>query len=113
MCQHPQKTSGKGPDVLFRELKLKGIDDELIHEALSSFRFRSGRGRGQACGKVLEKKKLSSKETKQAIEQHLVRKGFSFDVISAALQETDYETTMALREKRLRSKEKSNEEVRL
>lgn len=34
-----RKTSGKGPDVLFRELKLKGIDDELIHEALSSFSF--------------------------------------------------------------------------
>lgn len=88
-----RKTSGKGPDVLFRELKLKGIDDELIQEALSSFSFSDQvEAAVKHAEKVLKKeKKLSSKETKQAIEQHLVRKGFSFDVISAALQETDYE----------------------
>lgn len=42
--------------------------------------------------KLLKKgKKLSSRETKQAIEQQLIRKGFSFEAISAALLEIDYE----------------------
>lgn len=34
-----KKTNGKGPDVLFRELRAKGIDDDTIKEALSSFSF--------------------------------------------------------------------------
>ncbi|QHZ48218.1 recombination regulator RecX [Bacillus sp. NSP9.1] len=88
-----RKTSGKGPDVLYRELKLKGVDEEHIQEALSSFTFSEQVATAvKHAEKMLKKgKKLSSKETKQAIEQHLMRKGFSIDVISAALLETDYE----------------------
>ncbi|MEK5096973.1 recombination regulator RecX [Bacillus sp. FSL W8-0848] len=88
-----RKTSGKGPDVLHKELQLKGIDEELIREALSSFTFSEQvEAAVKHAEKVLKKgKKLSSKEMKQAIEQQLIRKGYSFDVIAIALSETDYE----------------------
>lgn len=88
-----RKTSGKGPDVLYKELQLKGIDEELIKEALSSFTFSEQvTAAVKHVEKVLKKgKKLSSKEMKQAIEQQLIRKGYSFDVIHCALSETDYE----------------------
>ncbi|KAA6473817.1 recombination regulator RecX [Bacillus swezeyi] len=88
-----RKTSGKGPDVLYRELQRKGVDDDFIQEALGSFSFSEQVETAvKHAEKVVKKgKKLSSKETKQAIEQQLIRKGFSFDVISAALLETDYE----------------------
>ncbi|MDA7026636.1 recombination regulator RecX [Bacillus sp. CLL-7-23] len=83
----------KGPDVLQRELQLKGIDQELIEEALNSFTFEE---QVKAAVKHVEKwlkkeKKVSAKATKQAIEQQLIRKGFSFDVIAQAELESDYE----------------------
>ncbi|MCY8406344.1 recombination regulator RecX [Bacillus sonorensis] len=88
-----RKTSGKGPDVLYKELQLKGIDEDLIQEALRSFTFSEQVAAAvKYAEKLLKKgKKLSSRETKQAIEQQLIRKGFSFEAISAALLEIDYE----------------------
>lgn len=88
-----KKTNGKGPDVLFRELRAKGIDDDTIKEALSSFSFEDQtREAVKHVEKLLKKdKKLSTKELKQRAQPQLQRKGFSFDVISAAMDQIEYE----------------------
>ncbi|WP_186819809.1 RecX family transcriptional regulator, partial [Bacillus tropicus] len=56
-----KKTNGKGPDVLFRELKAKGIDDDTIKETLSAFTFDDQIQEAlKHIGKILKKdKKLS------------------------------------------------------
>ncbi|EHA29199.1 MULTISPECIES: recombination regulator RecX [Bacillus] len=88
-----KKTNGKGPDVLFRELRAKGIDDDTIKEALSSFSFEDQTKEAvKHVEKLLKKdKKLSTKELKQRAQLQLQRKGFSFDVISAAMDQIEYE----------------------
>ena len=81
-----KKTNGKGPDVLFRELKAKGIDDDTIKETLSAFTFDEQIQEAlKHIGKILKKdKKLSTKEIRQRAQMQLQRKGFPFDVINAA-----------------------------
>nr|WGD60366.1 recombination regulator RecX [Bacillus velezensis] len=88
-----KKTNGKGSDVLFRELKAKGIDDDTIKETLSAFTFDEQIQEAlKHIGKILKKdKKLSTKEIRQRAQMQLQRKGFPFDVINAALEQTEYE----------------------
>lgn len=78
---------------MFRELKAKGIDDDTIKDTLSSFSFEEQTEKAvKHIEKLLKKdKKLSSKEIKQRAQMQLQRKGFSFDVISAALEQIEYE----------------------
>ncbi|MCY8921927.1 recombination regulator RecX [Bacillus atrophaeus] len=87
-----KKTNGKGPDVLYKELRSKGIDDDTIKETLSTFSFEEQTEEAlKHIGKILKKeKKLSTKEIKQRAQMLLQRKGFSFDVITAALEQTEY-----------------------
>ncbi|MEL1196207.1 RecX family transcriptional regulator, partial [Staphylococcus epidermidis] len=70
-----------------------GIDDDTIKEALSSFSFEDQtREAVKHVEKLLKKdKKLSTKELKQRAQLQLQRKGFSFDVISAAMDQIEYE----------------------
>lgn len=70
-----KKTNGKGPDVLFRELKAKGIDDDTIKDTLGSFSFEEQTEKAvKHIEKLLKKdKKLSSKEIKQRAQMHWQR----------------------------------------
>ncbi len=62
-----KKTNGKGPDVLFRELRAKGIDDDTIKEALSSFSFEDQtREAVKHVEKLLKKIKAFDKRTQTA-----------------------------------------------
>lgn len=72
-----KKTNGKGPDVLFRELKAKGIDDDTIKETLSAFTFDEQIQEAlKHIGKILKKTKAVHKEIRQRAQMQLQRKGF-------------------------------------
>ena len=83
-------TTDKGAEVIKLELKGKGIAPELISKAVDEVSFD---GQLEKAIKLSEKyavknKKDSSRVLKQKIEQMLQRKGYSFSIIRAAMDET-------------------------
>lgn len=87
------QTNGKGPTVIKRELYEKGIDQPFVEQALSLYNENAQIEEAIShAEKVLKKNnKLSTVLLKQKIEQHLVRKGFSFQIITIALEEVQFE----------------------
>lgn len=87
------QTNGKGPTVIKRELYEKGIEQAFVEQALSLYNENAQIEEAIShAEKVLKKNnKLSTVLLKQKIEQHLVRKGFSFQIISIALEEVQFE----------------------
>lgn len=83
-------TTDKGPGVIKRELKEKGIPEQLLHLALDEFTMEKQIERAiEISGKFLRKNtRDSGKIQKQKLENQLLRKGYSFDVISMAVNET-------------------------
>ncbi|RST63980.1 recombination regulator RecX [Bacillus pumilus] len=84
-----RKTNSKGPSVLKKELKLKGIDDDNIEQALSQYPddLQLEEAVKQVQKLVRKEKNRSAKEIEQRIKLQLQRKGFSFGIIDKALQE--------------------------
>ncbi|MGE6631781.1 recombination regulator RecX [Bacillus sp. NPDC077027] len=84
-----RKTNSKGPAVLKRELKQKGIEDDFIEQALIQYSqdLQLEEAVKQVQKLVKKEKNRSSKEIEQRIKLQLQRKGFSFDLIDKALQE--------------------------
>ncbi|WP_338753370.1 recombination regulator RecX [Bacillus sp. FJAT-52991] len=80
-------TTDKGPIVIRRELKEKGIKDKWIEEVLSSFDFSNQLEKATALADKYRKKykKESFVVQKQKIEQALIRKGYGWDVIQEAV----------------------------
>lgn len=83
-------TTDKGSIVIKRELKERGVNDGLIEKALQEYSYEAQLETAQKlCVKMVNKnKKDSDLVLKQKIEQMLVRKGYSFEIISDALAET-------------------------
>jgi regulatory protein len=86
-------TTDKGAEVIKLELKEKGIAPDLITKVVDEVSFDD---QLEKAIKLSEKyaaknKKDSSRVLKQKIEQMLKRKGYSFSIIRAALDETDIE----------------------
>jgi regulatory protein len=84
-------TTDKGNIVIKRELKERGIREELIEKAIQEYSFEAQLETAQKlCVKMVNKnKKDSDLILKQKLEQMLVRKGYSFDIISIAVAETE------------------------
>lgn len=82
-------TTDKGVDVIRRELLEKGINPQLIVQALEEYPLeRQITKAKELLEKSLQKKsKDSERILKQKSEQALLRKGFPFDVISIAMEE--------------------------
>ncbi|MFK2826174.1 recombination regulator RecX [Bacillus sp. B190/17] len=83
-------TSDKGPQLIERELKEKGIADVLIKKVLAPFEFRF---QLEKSVKLAEKYRQKYRNEsliiqKQKIEQMLARKGYSWNVIHEALAES-------------------------
>ena len=78
-----RKTNSKGPSVLKKELKLKGIDDDTIEQALSQYPddLQLDEAVKQVLKLVKKEKNRSAKEIEQRIKLQLQRKGFSFEII--------------------------------
>lgn len=86
-------TSDKGPKVIERELKEKGIDDSLIEKALA--KFETDLQLEKSC-KLAEKyrqkyRKESPVIQKQKIEQTLMRKGYDWGIIQEAIAGSEKE----------------------
>ncbi|CAH2715657.1 Regulatory protein RecX [Neobacillus rhizosphaerae] len=84
-------TTDKGPNLIKLELKEKGISEVIRLQALEEFPLEL---QIEKASKVTEKffqkgSKESLKIQKQKLEQLLQRKGFSFEVIHIALNETE------------------------
>ena len=88
-----RQTNGKGPSVIKRELVGKGIDQPFIEQALEQY-DRSGQIEEAIshAEKILKKNnRLSTVMLRQKVEQHLMRKGFSYEIITCALEEVQVE----------------------
>lgn len=86
-------TTDKGADVIKLELKEKGIAPDLITKAIEEVSFDEQLEKAIKLSEkyALKNKKDSSRILKQKIEQMLKRKGYSFPIIRAALDETEVE----------------------
>lgn len=83
----------KGPFIIKRELKEKGIKNDFIEQAMQQFSKEMQVELAVRLGnKVVNKYKTSSEQNlKQKLEQYLMTKGFSFDIIAIAIEEIEYE----------------------
>ncbi len=86
-------TTDKGAEVIKMELKEKGIAPDLITKVVDEVSFDEQLEKAIKLSEkyALKNKKDSSRILKQKIEQMLRRKGYSFSIIRAALDETDVE----------------------
>ena len=86
-------TTDNGPDVISRELKEKGISAEIAGEALNEYpREQQIEKASKITSKFLHKTtKESWKVQKQKLEQLLLRKGYSYEVIQLVIQEHEGE----------------------
>lgn len=85
--------AGKGPYVIKRELKKRGVNDEIIEEALEQYPFDQMVENGVALAeKVMRRStRQSSRETSNKIRQNLMQKGFQSDVITQVLEQISTE----------------------
>ncbi|GAX05203.1 regulatory protein RecX [Secundilactobacillus pentosiphilus] len=89
-----KRTSDKGPSVIRRQLKQRGVKDELIDNALAEdYQPNEQLERLSELVKKLKRQyqKLTPKIQRQKVQQRLVEKGFSFDLVGQALAETSFE----------------------
>ncbi|MBP1916513.1 regulatory protein [Lederbergia galactosidilyticus] len=83
----------KGPYNIKQELLQKAISDSNIEEALSLYKKEDQIEHAIQLGNkyAAKNKKLSEKILKQKLENFLQTKGFSFAIISVAIEEIDFE----------------------
>jgi regulatory protein len=83
-------TTDKGPNVIKMELKEKGIDEGILIHALGEYPLEQQLEKAvKISGKFFEKNtRESMKIQKQKLENLLLRKGYSYDVINIAVNET-------------------------
>ncbi|MEK3887628.1 recombination regulator RecX [Bacillus sp. FSL K6-3431] len=83
----------KGPGTIKQELKQKGIAGHYIEEALSKYDGEQQIDHAIQLGNKVAKQNssLSERSLKQKIQQYLMTKGFSSDIISIAMEEVEFE----------------------
>ncbi|GGF23244.1 regulatory protein RecX [Halobacillus andaensis] len=111
-------TSSKGPIMLKKELIEKGVDASLADEAVQEFPFDR---QVEKAVKLAEKKlksdrKKSQRQQIQNVQQHLMQKGFTSDVVKESLtrlpeeeEEQEWEAVVFQGEKLLRKYERKSE----
>lgn len=87
-------TSDKGPAVIQRQLKQKAVSDTFIAEALAADYPHDDQL--ERLADLVEKLKRQyhrqmPKIQRQKVQQRLVEKGFSFDIVGEAMAETTFE----------------------
>lgn len=82
--ENRQQRKGISPRKLVAELRLKGIDQTIIDEAMQN----SPREEKDELVKVLEKKR-SRYDDDQKLIAYLLRQGFSYDAVKDALKDID------------------------
>ncbi|TCJ04021.1 recombination regulator RecX [Cytobacillus praedii] len=86
-------TTDKGTDLIRRELKEKGISENIAERALKEYPFEQELETAiKLCEKFVQKNtRDSSRIMKQKLEQLLFRKGFPLSIIQTALSEMETE----------------------
>ncbi len=86
-------TTTKGPEVIKQELFEKGIDQAILMQSLALFTMDEQIAKAiKLIAKTMPKNnKVSERQTKQKLEQTLVRKGYTWDVIQIAMEEAPTE----------------------
>lgn len=84
-------TTDKGVEVIRRELREKGIEEKKLENALKEYPMEKQIQKAKKLWeKALQKKSRDSERIlKQKAEQNLQRKGFSFEIISIAMEEVE------------------------
>lgn len=93
LLQTQKKTSSKGPKAIQQELQRKGIGKELQDKILDTY---SEEEQVEVARKLAEKAAASNRsmpprQLQQRIQNALLRKGYSFDIIQQALADIDFE----------------------
>lgn len=93
LLETQKKTSGQGPRVIQQKLQQKGIEKELQDEILGDY---SEEEQLQVARKMAEKearkkRKESPRQKEMRIQNALLRKGYSFDIIKEALSTIEFE----------------------
>lgn len=81
------RLSDKGPRTISQKLREKGIAPEIIDQALELFQVEDQLALAKKVGEkaVRRNSSKSFREQKQKVQQHLLSKGFSSDVIREAM----------------------------
>ena len=93
LLQTQKRSSGRGPKAIQQELHKKGIGKELQEKVLESY---SDDEQVRIATKLAEKTAASSRsapprQVQQKIQNTLLRKGYSFDIIKQVLADIDFE----------------------
>lgn len=93
LLQTQKKSSNKGPRAIQQELRKKGIGKELQDKVLNSYTEEE---QLQIATKLAVKaadsnRSVAPMQLKQKIQNALLRKGYSFDIIKQALENIDFE----------------------
>ncbi len=93
LLETQKQSSGRGPQAIQQELQRKGIAKELQEEVVDSY---SDEEQVEVARKVAEKeakknKSQSPRHTERRIQNALLRKGYSYDIIKRALSTIDFE----------------------
>ena len=90
-----QKKSGKkGPRAIQQELKKKGIEKSLQEEVLKTYTEEEQTQIAQGLAEKIANQQSSKtpRQVKQKIQDTLLRKGYSYAIISKAIAEIEFET---------------------
>ena len=84
-------TTDKGPNVIKKDLKEKGVAEGILIQALEEFPLEQQMEKAIKISEKFYQKnaKVSLKVQQQKLEQLLLRKGYSYEVINFALNETE------------------------
>lgn len=87
--KHRIQTSNKGPQMVFQELKAKGVHDQIAAKAIEAYTFdvQEKRAMKVAQKRMNRKGKESLHKKRQQTEATLYRNGFAQDVIQYVLGE--------------------------
>ncbi|MDZ5474564.1 recombination regulator RecX [Bacillus sp. 31A1R] len=86
-------TSDKGIDLIKRELREKGVQDQLIEKAIGEYPVEAQiETAKKLCEKYVQKyNRDSDRVIKQKLEQMLLRKGYHSHIINIAMEEVEIE----------------------
>ncbi len=86
-------TTDKGTNVVKMELKEKGVSEDILIRALEEFPLEQQIEKAMKLTEKFYQKnaKDSLKVQKQKLEQLLLRKGYTYEIINIAVKETDIE----------------------
>lgn len=91
LLETKKRTSKKGPRAIVSELAKKGIDKSLSQEVMKQYSYEEQvENAKELADKVIRSaKQQTPAQTKQKIQDLLMRKGYSFSVVSEVLDQTE------------------------